>query len=107
MSEFEYIKLAHEVKDAKDIADIGSYIDALESLAQQGRWYDVDQLIGEILKKYKEEANQYNKGRTPAQTPQDAASACYQFLTKLRGEKVAKKVAEKLAEETVKHTGGT
>ena len=53
MSEFEYIKLAHEVKDAKDIADIGHYIDTLESLVQQGRWYDVEQLIGEILEKYK------------------------------------------------------
>ena len=106
MSEFEYIKLAHEVKDAKDIADIGHYTDTLESLVQQGRWYDVEQLIGEILEKYKGEANQYNKGRTPAQTPQDAASACYQFLNKLRGEKVAKKVAEKLTEEAAKHTRG-
>ena len=91
MPEFDYVKLAHEVKDAKDIADIGHYIYALESLIQQGRWYDVDQLIGEILEKYKDEANQYNKGRTPAQTPQDAASACYQFLNKLRGEKMAKR----------------
>lgn len=106
MSDLEYMKLAHEVKDAKEIADIGRYINALEYLVQQGKWYDVDQLIGEILKKYKDEANQYNKGRTPAQTPQDAASACYQFLTKLRGEKVAKKATEKLTEEALKHLGG-
>ena len=106
MPDLDYLKLAHEAKDAKDIADIGHYIDALESLVQQGRWYDVDQLIDEILEKYKDEANQYNKGRMPAQTPQDSASACYQFLNKLRGEKVAKKVAEKLTEEAAKHTRG-
>lgn len=106
MSDLEYLKLAHEVKDAKDIADIDRYINTLKYLVQQGRWYDVDQLIGEILDKYKTEVNQYNNGRTPAQTPQEAASACYQFLNTLRGEKVVKKAAEKLTEEALKHLGG-
>lgn len=105
MPDLDYSKLAHEAKDAKDIADINGYINELEYLVQQGRWYDVDQLIGEILDKYEEEVNQYNKGKMPAQTPQATASACYQFLNALRGEKVAKKAAEKLTEEVVKHTG--
>lgn len=106
MPDLEYLKLAHEAKDAKDIADIDHYINTLMHLVQQRRWYDVDQLIGEILDKYRTEANQYNKGRTLAQTPQEAASACYQFLNTLRGGKVAKKAAEKFTEEALKHLGG-
>lgn len=106
MSNLEYMKLAHEIKDAKEIADIDCYINELGRLVQYGRWYDVNQLIEEILGKYKNEANQYNKGRTPPQTPQAAASACYQFLNSLRGEKVAKKTVENLAEEALKLQGG-
>ncbi len=106
MTDLDYLKLGHEVKDAADMADITGYIRKLEFFVQQGNWYDVDQLISEILDKYKTEANQYNKGRRPAQTPQEAASACYQFLQSLRGEKVAKKAAERLTEEALKHLGG-
>lgn len=102
MIDLEYLKLGHEVKDATDMANITCYQKRLESLAQQGRWYDVNQLIDEISEKYKTEANQYNKGRTPAKTPQERASACYQFLTSLFSEKTAKK----LAEEAMKHLGG-
>lgn len=99
MTDFDYLKLGHEAKDAADVIDITGYINKLEFFVQQGRWFDVDQLIGEILDKYKDEAKQYNKGRTPAQTPQEAASACYKFLNALRDEKVAKKAAEKLMEK--------
>lgn len=107
MSDSEYSKLAHEAKDAKDIADIDRYINELEYLVQRGRWYDVNQLICEISEEYKTEADSYNEGRVPAQTPQDAAPACYQFLVGLRNKKIAKKAAEKLAEEALKHQGGT
>ena len=107
MTELEFFKLGHEAKDAADMADIALYKKRLETFVQQERWYDVNQLIDEISEKYKAEANQYNKGRTPAKTPQERASACYQFLTALFSEKTAKKAAEKLTEEALKHLGGT
>ncbi len=106
MTDLDYLKLNHEAKDAADVADITGDMDKLEFFARQGRWCDANQLIDEILVKYKTEANQYNQGRTPAQTSQERASACYNFLNALRGEKVAKKAAEKLTEEALKHLGG-
>ena len=106
MTDLDYLKLAHEAKDAADVADITGYMKKLEFFVQQGRWYDVNQLIDIISDKYKTEANQYNQGRTPAQTPQERASACYNFLNTLRGEKMAKKAEGKIEEEKLKHLGG-
>ena len=106
MPDIEYLKVAHEAKDAKEIADIDRYINELERLVQQGRWCDVNHLIIEISDKYETEADSYNKGRVQARTPQEAAPACYQFLMGLRGKKIAKKDAEKLTEEALKHLLG-
>ena len=106
MTGLEFLKLGHEAKDVKDVADITRYIKKIEIIAQQGKWSEVAPLIGEILDKYETEVNQYHKGRTPAKTPQEAASSCHQFLMELLDQKAAKKTAEKLAEESLKHLGG-
>lgn len=98
--------MGHEIKDAADMAAVSRYINDLGNIIQQGRWFDVDRLVYEIIDKYKTEANQYNKGRIPAKTPQERALACYNFLMSLRDEKAAKKATEKLAEEALKHLGG-
>ena len=106
MTGLEFFKLGHEAKDTADMADITFYMEELEKIIQQGRWSDVDPIIDKIIGKYKTEVNQYNEGRTPARTPQERASSCYNFLAGLRSKKLARKGAEKLTEEALKHLGG-
>lgn len=106
MTELELFKLGHEAKDVVDMADITFYMNELAKIVQHGKWSDVDPIIDKIIDKYKTEVNQYNEGRTPARTPQEKASSCYNFLAGLRSKKMARKGAEKLTEETLKHLGG-
>lgn len=106
MTELELFQLGHEAKDVADMADITFYMNELEKIVQQGKWSDVDPIINKIIGKYENEVNQYNEGRTPARTPQEKASSCYNFLARLRSKKLARKGAEKLTEEALKHLGG-
>lgn len=95
MINLEYLKQFHENKDVVDIID---EIEKLDCLVFQNDWNAVSQHIQEVSSKHPVEAGVYNVVRVPAQTIQDAAAACRQFLLALGAEKITKK--------PFKHPGG-
>ena len=95
MINLEYLKQFHENKDVADIID---EIEKLDCLVFQNDWNAVSQYIQEVSSKHPVEAGVYNAVRIPAQTIQDAAAACRQFLLALGAEKITKELS--------KHPGG-
>ena len=95
MVNLEYLKQYHSIKDVVDIID---EIEKLDYLNFQNDWNAVSQHIQEVSSKHPVEAGVYNAVRIPAQTIQDAAAACRQFLLALGAEKITKELS--------KHSGG-
>lgn len=111
MSDVEYLlacaKQCHEAKDTSDIWDIAQDIGQLDNIYQQGNPNAVIHFIQNVIAKHQTEADEHDKGRTPAQDIHQLYYSCRNFLVELGREKIEKKAREKLTEEALKHLGGT
>ena len=111
MSDIEYLlecaKQCHEAKDTADIWDIAQDIGQLDNIYQQGNPNAVIHFIQNVIAKHQTEADEHDKGRTPAQDIHQLYYSCRNFLVGLGREKIEKKAREKLTEEALKHLGGT
>ena len=92
MLDLEYLKQFRKIKDI--IQDI----EKLNSSIYWNDWNEVNQHIQKVSNKYPVEATVYNSVRVPAQTIQQAAEGCCQFLLSLGAEKITKELS--------KHLGG-
>ena len=110
MSDVEYLlacaKQCHEAKDTADIWDIAQDIGQLDNIYQQGNPNAVIHFIQNVIAKHQTEADEHDKGRTPAQDIHQLYYSCRNFLVGLGRDKVEKKVRGKIAEEALKHLGG-
>ena len=106
MSDIEYLlecaKQCREAKDAADILDIAQDLEALDALYQQGNPDMIKQFIQKIVAKHQTEADEHDKGRTPAQDIHQLYRSCRSFLIGLGRDKVEKKIRGKIAEEAWK-----
>ena len=96
MTDLEYLKKFHEIRD---ISDIVRAIEKLDLLICQNDWPAVDRHLQEVSQKHIREKVIYNSIRpSPSQSIQQNAMNCRQFLIALAKAKVA--------EEMHKHPGG-
>ena len=102
----EYLKQCHEAKDIAEMEDIICDIKQLDYLYQLGNQSTVIQFIQKVVAKHQTEADEHDKGRTPAQDIHQLYHSCRSFLIGLGRDKVEKKVQGKIAEEPLKHLGG-
>ena len=102
----EYLKQCHDAQEAAELKDIVCDIQELDRLYQQQEWGAVNQLVQDVIAKHKTEADEHDKGRSPAQDIYQLYQSCRNFLVELGKEKIARKAAERLAEEALKHLGG-
>lgn len=111
MSDLEYLsecaRQYHEAKDAAEILDIAQDIGQLDNLYQQGNPNTVMHFIQKVVAKHQTEADEHDRGRTPAQDIHQLYYSCRNFLVGLGRDKIEKKAKEKLAEEALRHLGGT
>lgn len=100
MSDIEYLlacaKQCHEAKDTADIWDIAQDIGQLDNIYQQGNPNAVIHFIQNVIAKHQTEADEHDKGRTPAQDIHQLYYSCRNFLVGLGRDKVEKKVRGKL-----------
>lgn len=101
-----YAKQCHEAKDATYILDIVQDIKQLDFFYQQGNQCAIIQFIQKVVDKHKTEADEHDKGQSPAQDIHQLYHSCRNFLVELGKDKSEKKVKEKLTEEALKHLGG-
>lgn len=96
MTDLEYLKKFHEIRD---ISDIVRAIEKLDLLICQNDWSAVDRHLQEVSQKHIREKVIYNSIHpSPSQSIQQNAMNCRQFLIALAKAKVA--------EEMHKHPGG-
>lgn len=110
MSDLDYLverlKVYHDAKDAKEVADIICDIRQLDFLRQQGNTVEIDNFINGIVWKYPQRAAEHDKGLPQSQNTEQRAISCRRFLVSLCMEKLEKKAVGKLGEEALKHLGG-
>lgn len=100
MSDVEYLlecaKQCHEVKDAADILDIAQDVEQLDNIYQQGNPNAVIHFIQKVIAKHQTEANEHDKGRTPAQDIHQLYYSCRNFCWDWAEKKSRKKPEKNL-----------
>lgn len=96
MSDLEYIKQFHEIKD---ITDIVQEIEKLNFLVSRNDWNAVDQHLQDISQKHIVEKAVYDAiNQIPPPSIQQSAANCRQFLLAIGTAKITKELS--------KHLGG-